>query len=227
MLASLTIIRYKTWQIPFAFFAMALFRLPLWLKKDISFYKLMGSGRSGSFDKTPDLRQWAIMLVSAGQTGTPSAGRFIDAWIRFFQCETCTFTLSPVSSHGTWDQKQVFGQELSNRLPIGRMAVLTRASIRLDSVKAFWANVPAVAERMKYADGLLFSVGIGEVPWIKQATFSIWKDASAMKAFAYGQAAHKDVITKTRRDDWYAEDMFARFEIISVTGTYKGAIPLS
>ncbi|MEO5944942.1 MAG: spheroidene monooxygenase, partial [Ferruginibacter sp.] len=63
MQVSLTIIRYRKIFVPFAFFAMAIFRLPLWLNKNISFYKLMGSGKNGTFDKTPDLQQWAILTV--------------------------------------------------------------------------------------------------------------------------------------------------------------------
>ena len=45
MIVSLTIIRYKKIFIPFALLAMASHRLPLWLNKEISVYKLMGSGK--------------------------------------------------------------------------------------------------------------------------------------------------------------------------------------
>jgi hypothetical protein len=35
------------------------------------------------------------------------------------------------------------------------------------------------------------------------------------------------VIKKTRNEDWYSEELFARFKIISGTGTLNGIDPLS
>jgi len=54
---------------------------------------------------------------------------------------------------------------------------------------------------MKKAKGFLGSVGIGEIPWIKQATFSIWSSKSAMKSFAYHMQEHATVIAKTRKEN--------------------------
>ena len=74
---------------------------------------------------------------------------------------------------------------------------------------------------MATAAGFRFSIGVGEVPWIKQATFSIWNSKADMKAFAYGMKEHAAVIQKTRKEDWYSEDMFTRFKIIQVLGALK------
>ena len=63
MITSLTIVRYPKWFAWAGILSMAIFRLPLWLNSGISFWKLMGSGKNGSFDKTPDLSQWALMAV--------------------------------------------------------------------------------------------------------------------------------------------------------------------
>jgi hypothetical protein len=59
MQVSLTIIKYPNRFIPFAFFAMALHRLPLWQHKNISFYKLMGTGKNGTFD--------SVQILTNGQ----------------------------------------------------------------------------------------------------------------------------------------------------------------
>ena len=67
MHVTLTIIKYPTKYIPFAFLAMALFRIPLWFQKKISFYKLMGTGKNGTFDKRPDFNQWAIMAAHVAE----------------------------------------------------------------------------------------------------------------------------------------------------------------
>ena len=71
---------------------------------------------------------------------------------------------------------------------------------------------------MSSAKGLITSYGIGEMPWIKQATFSVWESKEDMKNFAYSVHEHKDVIRKTRSENWYKEELFVRFRILSVKG---------
>lgn len=225
MRASLTIIKYKKGLVPFAFFAMALHRLPLWLNKNINFYKLMGSGKNGTFDKVPDLQQWAVLAVHrhmpAGDTAySPEKlyGKFIAAWFRFFKCRLHTYILDPVDGHGKWDGKNAFG-EIERREITGKIAVLTRAAIKLNKLKYFWAHVASVAAKMNTAKGFVTSYGIGELPWIKQATFSIWETKEDMMAFAYGMQEHKEVVKKTRAEKWYSEDMFVRFQIVNETSS--------
>ena len=47
-----------------------------------------------------------------------------------------------------------------------------------------------------------------------------------MKNFAYNMHQHQDVIRKTRKEDWYSEDMFTRFIPIACYGTINGINPL-
>ena len=108
----------------------------------------------------------------------------------------------------------------------GPVAVLTRATIRLSRLKNFWKNVPAVSQKVKQADGFFLSFGVGEIPWVKQATFSIWRNMEFMKAFAYNNSEHAEVIRKTRKEQWYSEEMFARFKIVACKGTLYGKNPL-
>ena len=195
----------------------------------------MGSGKNGSFDKSPDWQQWAIFSVSKARfkpiqfKNFPEQvvhyklfGSFIMKWFAFFNCQTITYVLDPIEGHGRWDGKTIFGE-----LPVktnyeGRIAVLTRATIKLSKLKEFWSNVDGVASQMAGADGFVTSYGIGEIPFIKQATFSIWDDTTAMKNFAYQMQAHKDVIKKTRQQKWYSEDMFVRFTISGAIGSING-----
>ena len=83
-----------------------------------------------------------------------------------------------------------------------------------------------VASQMNSAPGFITSVGIGEVPWIKQATFSIWESKEQMKQFAYKMQEHAEVIRKTRKENWYSEDMFVRFKILASYGSLQGHDPL-
>ena len=238
MQVSLTIIRYPKLFIPFAFFAMAVHRLPLWLNKKISFYKLLGCGKNGTFDKVPDLRQWGILLVHSSQFIVESAdldsnllfnrlyGSFIANWFRVFGCETFTILLEPIEGHGLWDDKEIFGNLPKSSSVTGPVAILTRATIRLNKLQYFWQQVAAVSAKMKTAKGFITSLGIGEIPWIKQGTFSVWESKEDMLAFAYGMKEHTDVIKKTREQQWYSEEMFVRFKIIGNTGTIRGKDPL-
>ena len=252
MTASLTIIRYKKRFIPFALLAMAIHRFPLWFNKKITFWKLLGCGKNGSFDKTPDWQQWGVMTVRSVESGsqelgvgshesevqssklqTPNSelnklyGNFIARWLRFFGCETWTVILTPIEGHGLWDGKKVFGE-----LPVksdheGQVAILTRATIRVSKLKSFWKHVGGVASKMDGSKGFITSIGIGEIPWIKQATFSIWQSKEDMKNFAYQMKEHKEVIVKIRTEKWYSEDMFVRFKIKGSMGTIRGINPLN
>ena len=106
------------------------------------------------------------------------------------------------------------------------IGILTRATIRISKLNSFWKNVDSVANQMGSADGFITSLGIGEVPFIKQATFSIWESKMHMKQFAYQMQEHTEVIRKTRKEDWYSEDMFVRFKILDSAGTNRGISPL-
>ncbi|MBC7690124.1 MAG: spheroidene monooxygenase [Aquabacterium sp.] len=234
MQVTLTIIRYPKRFIYFALLAMAVHRLPLWRNRNISFYKLMGSGKNGTFDIHPDWQQWAIFAIHRQLPGTLTTaevipvlyGRFINKWLSFFNCETWSIFLQPIEGHGCWDGKQPFGNLQKNTAYDGPVAILTRATIRLSKLKPFWANVNGVAVQMATAKGLIASLGIGEVPFIKQATFSIWQNKEAMKQFAYQMHQHTDVIKKTRKENWYSEDMFVRFIPLQTFGSIKGSDPL-
>ena len=196
----------------------------------------MGSGKNGSFDKRPDWQQWSLLTVFKKGVINPSTsnpemmsalyGSFISKWIRRFSCETWTVLLEPIEGHGTWDGKRVFGDFPKQSAHEGPIAILTRATIRLSRLNHFWKHVDAVSLEMARAKGFIASLGIGEIPWIKQATFSIWQSREDMVNFAYGMKGHQEVIRLTRKEKWYSEDMFTRFRIIGCTGTMKGMNPL-
>lgn len=83
----------------------------------------------------------------------------------------------------------------------------------------FWRSVPPVTVSLKSATGLISAIGIGEAPLGLQGTFSIWESSAAVRAFAYQGEAHKAAIAATARERWYSEELFARFAVISESGS--------
>ena len=235
MYAYLTIVRYPKWLAWGGFLSMACFRLPLLFNNRATFYKLLGSGKNGTFDKTPDLQQWGILLVTDSiiEQGkevhfdyNKIYGRQIYSWWKRFNCSIWTVLLEPIEGQGTWDGKEVFGKMKKNSLHHGTIAVLTRATIKINRLKNFWSHVDGVAANMKSSKGFMMSLGLGEVPWIKQATFSVWENKESMKNFSYKMKEHAEVIKKTRAEKWYKEELFVRFKILATHGSINNINPL-
>lgn len=227
MITSLTIVRYRKSLIPVALFAMAIHRLPLMLQHGCKFWKLLGSGKNGTFDLNPDWQQWGLLAVWESKEDFDKfyKSSFISGWWRLFTHEQWTMLCEPLQSHGKWDGKQPFGTANVTDYT-GPVAVLTRATIRPTRTKNFWANVDSVADIMTAAKGYITSFGIGEAPVYRQATFSIWESLDDVKNFAYRSRQHAEVIKKTRSEDWYSEELFARFKPVEAFGTLQGTDPL-
>lgn len=220
MIVSISIVRYPKRYIPFAFFAMAIHRLPLFFTKGCSFWKLLGCGKNGTFDVNPDYQQWGLLAVwdSIENYQNFKQKSIIQKWWNFFCIEQSNILLEPTTAHGKWSGKEPFGNPKSKSTE-GKIAVLTRATIRPNKLKNFWKNVPPVASIMGQAKGFITSVGIGEAPFFMQATFSVWESQEDVIQFAYKDAEHAKVIKLTRNENWYSEELFARFKIISSEGS--------
>ena len=237
MEAAITIVRYRKRFIYFALTAMALHALAQWLRPGVRFHKTLGCGKGGTFSKWPDWQQWGLLVVydkpvnATPATAYPALlrtlyGGFVAGWWRFFGCETWTVLLQPVEGHGTWNGKAAFGNLPPKSDYAGPLAVLTRASIRPGKLRRFWQHVEGPARQMAAADGFLFSQGIGEWLWLRQATLSFWQSKEQMKQFAYKMQEHAEVVRKTRAEKWYSEDMFVRFIVRNSYGSIKGNNPL-
>jgi len=227
LIVSLTIVRYRKAFIPFALLAMAMHRLPLMLQKGCTFWKLMGCGRNGSFDLTPDWQQWGLLASwnTREDFNRFHQGSFISGWWKKLTTESWTLLAEPLQAHGKWDGAEPFGQP-NVKDYAGPIAVLTRATIHLNRLKNFWSHVDVAAQLMTKSKGYITSVGIGEAPVFRQATFSVWESLEDVKAFAYGSRDHADIIKKTRSEGWYSEEMFARFKPVAAWGTLNGTDPL-
>lgn len=217
---------YKWWALrKMAFAAAQLGRI-----RGLQFGKMLGTGRGRGFSLKPDLGRY--MLLSSWDTHE-NARAFLEG-ASLYQAlsqrsrEVFTVKLLPVMSRGKWDGRNPFLSPAA--MPVdytGPVVALTRATIRLQKLPQFWRHVPGVSHETSRAEGLLAQTGMGEVPIIQQATFSIWQDVAALKSFAYKMHEHQAVISKTRSQQWYSEELFARFIPVEASGSWKGENPLA
>ena len=184
----------------------------------LKFWKMLGTGRGLGFSIKPDFGKYGFLGVWDSER---HADDFLNSstFMKQYKAhadDITTIKLIPIKADGMWSGQNPFipvfqPEESYNQ---GKVAVLTRASIRLGSLKRFWQHVPNTSDALAEAPGLKFSIGLGETPFIHQATFSIWNSVEAMKNFAYQSPIHQAVIRKTRSENWYSEDLFARFLVL-------------
>jgi len=224
---TITIARYPKYLGIIGLLSMAIFRIPLTFNKDVNFWKLLGCGKNGTFDIVPDWRQWCVLRVHSELKQSEYLDRFIKKWYKIFKAEVYTIVLKSIEGHGTWDKFEFVNAQEPKIEHAGTIAVLTRASIKISKLKSFWKNVKPVAKQMNDSEGFIFSIGLGEIPFIKQATLSFWESKQHMQQFAYKMHVHKNVVKLTHKEKWYSEEMFVRFDPISASGTLNGGNPLS
>ena len=193
---------------------MALDRRTLKLNPNISFFKLLGTGTGERFTpRDADAQTWALLVRSNQELESFSAGAPVKKWQKFALSEEI-YNLAPLSSHGQWGGSEPFTPLYENKWD-GEIAAITRAKIRWHHNLKFWRAVPSVTESLHKAEGLVRAIGIGEAPIGLQGTFSHWKSQADLRTFAYKGEAHKEAIRLTSEIQWYSEELFARFAILS------------
>ena len=196
---------------------MAINKIQLKKLPGISFVKVLGTGKGESFTpKDADPTRWGILVtVSENQISNLDKSFVIRSWQKICKKEYRVI-LKPISSHGFWSRKQPFSVE--NFDWSAKIAAVTRARIVWRKNLIFWRAVPPVTESLHQSPGLLNAIGIGEAPIGLQGTFSVWKDAASLRDFAYKGKAHSEAIKATSAQQWYSEELFARFAVIEERG---------
>ncbi|GAC1601981.1 MAG: hypothetical protein NVS3B25_30130 [Hymenobacter sp.] len=196
----------------------------------IQFFKLLGSGAHNGFGLWPNLQRYAFLGVWKDVADADAFFGHHPLWAEYSirSTEMWALALAPLKSHGLWDGQRPFSYEDTSALPVdGPLAVLTRASIRWRKTARFWQFVEPTSAGLGQAAGVRAAIGLGELPVVRQATFSVWESAAAMQEYAYRDARHRQVMQLTRSEKWYAEELFARFRVLSSTGTLDGLDPLA
>ena len=228
LLTTLSIITLLPDQRRWGFAQMATAQRPLQQVPGLRFQKLLGSG-AGGFGAWPNLRRYGFMAVWEDAAAAEAFFRTHPLWQQYRQrsAETWTANLAPLKAHGLWDGAAPFDYATEPTAPDAPVLVLTRASIRLRKTPRFWRYVAPVSATIADAPGVRAAIGLGELPVVRQATVSLWDSARAMQDYAYRSPQHKEVIRLTRQEDWYGEELFARFRVLSTAGTWDGQDPLA
>ncbi|MGN6522348.1 MAG: monooxygenase [Actinomycetes bacterium] len=211
----------KPGHVPAAVMRMGLLRGPLRRTPELRFAKLLGTGHGRSFDvRDADPLHWGVL--AAWQTTAAAEafdlGPVVASWRRL-AVEELAFQLVPLTSTGRWAGQQPFGSPTPHRAT-GRVAALTRARLVPSRAATFWRAVPPVAADLQQSPGLELALGIGEAPVGLQGTFSLWQDEASLRGFVSQRSPHREVIARTHQEGWYAEELFARFAVRDVRGSF-------
>ena len=126
-----------------------------------------------------DLRRWALFAVWEDEAALDRflSGSEIAAPLARARTETYAVRLAPVRWHGAWGgARPARGRRARTSAEDEPVAILTRATIRARRLRAFYrVDRCAPARDLAAQPGLLASVGIGEWPLARQATFSLWR----------------------------------------------------
>lgn len=107
------------------------------------------------------------------------------------------------------------------------VAVLTLGRLRLLRTGPFRRSATP-AERDAIADGaLLAGTGLARPPRLV-ATFSLWRSAAAMRAYAYnGSGTHQAAVQADRAKAFHHESAFVRFRPYASAGSWDNSDPLA
>ncbi|KFD39792.1 hypothetical protein [Schleiferia thermophila] len=179
------------------------------LKQKLRFFKMMGTGSGNGFGIIPDFSTYTWIFTTDNATGLFESEVFREfkqksGMIRIFQ-------MYPHKTHGLWNGINPFSDfpPLSDPEEYPWISIVTRGSIRRSMWWKFWNYVPKVSSQI--SEKAILSMGMGELPLIEQATFSVWERTEDMYQWAYGNTYHVEVVKLTKSLGWYEEEMFTRF----------------
>jgi len=193
------------------------------LMRDIAglvFFKVLGSGFDGGFGLKPSASRQALFCMFQDEA---CADRFLASDMAKSYAsrslEFCTAKLRAYSCKGTWSGQHI--DVTATEPDFGPIATLTRASIRPSRARAFWRMQPASEVSLNSAADCLLATGVGEAPFFRQATFSLWGSVQAMDRYARS-GAHLAAIRAAYEGRFFSESMFVRFVPLSLSGQWRG-----
>lgn len=220
-----------SWRNPFVALArLGLDRWSLRRVEGVEFWRLCGTGRGARTSPSADLSRTAAFIVWKDEQTYEAFVATHSIFARWSSPrlvrEHWSTKLKTTGGHGSWKGYKPY-EHLSPGQADGVVAVITRADIRARSWRAFARAGVEVDQELQVAPGLIAVCGIGEAPIGRQGTFSLWSSLDDARRFAFQTSRHRHVIDETHQENWYAEELFARFEPYDADGLWDGRNPLS
>lgn len=204
---------------------LALGRLRLVGTPGLTFAKVLGSGRGGGFRPAPSPTHQGLFCAFRDHA---SADAFLAtptgllASLREHARELVTVKLAAYAARGAWSGRAPLAITADPPRPdAGPVASLTRASIRPSRAWRFWRHAPPSEDALHRAEGCLLACGLGEMPLLRQATFTVWDSEAAMERYARS-GAHLAAIREAYGGRYFSESLFARFLPTDLRGTWHG-----
>ena len=199
-----------------AFTQMGIYKKLLYNVKGLKFYRLLGTGGKTGFGLYPDFKTYCFLSVWENKSDALSfieKNKFILNYIERAK-SIRVLSLVAFQSIGKWSGINPFLNDLDDSESKNqKVAILTRARISPIKIFRFWKSIPKASKEISKAKGVYFYKGIGEIPFLEQATISLWNSVEDVKEFAYKSKIHKNIIRKTKKENWYLEELFCRFYI--------------
>lgn len=136
--------------------------------------------------------------------------------------------LQPVRAVGAWS---ALPDLPSTEQPVNEnepVAILTLGRLRLTRTASFLKASARAEEQAIRDSALLASTGLARPPALL-ATFSLWKTAAAMRAYATGGNGkqHLGAIRAHAARPFHHESIFVRFRPYASSGSWDGCDPLN
>jgi len=223
---TITFFRYSGFEKVWAFGMMQFAHQYLVKTSGLTFYKLLGTGKGNGFNPRPDYSRYALLQVWENERAADLffQSNPLNSIYDRHSSERWTLYMRVVKADGCWSGQNPFIAHTSDMT--GAVAVITRATIRVSKLRTFWRYVPASAKPLEETEGLIYTKGIGEIPFLQMATFSLWKNEDSIRKFAYQSKEHRKAIALTRSLNWYKEELFVRFQPYRSEGIWYGQDPL-
>ncbi|MGD1871121.1 MAG: spheroidene monooxygenase [Neomegalonema sp.] len=189
----------------------------------VGFYKLCGTGTGEGFTPAPNTGVYTILATWPSLEHARDQVRNARSFKAFRDqsSENWTLFMAPTSARGKWAGVEPFKAPPRSSPPqTGPIAALTRARLKPSIMRQFWRRVPDISTAIGADPNVAFKIGMGEAPLINQVTFSIWPNAASMAAFARADGPHARAIKAVRDGAWFAEELYARFEILADEGAW-------
>lgn len=178
---------------------------------------------------SPRLTKWGLFC---GWENGEARDDFLGdpAHLRPFLCdarESWTVSMETVRTvMGEWRGWKPSNHGVPPLAPDEPLAVITYGKVLARHLPAFtWHNAKIVRE-LAGNPAETMRVGLADHPLVR-STFSLWRSKGEMVRYSYGEGLHNPIQRRSLDVPWGTDWFFARFRLLSSTGTWGGRDPLT